>query len=181
MVDILRMITNYCNGKKCSCCGECCTTFLPITYKEVKRIKKALKDYAITYDVNDYITPTDLYLLCPFLDMKTKLCKLHSISSSLKPDVCRNFKCYMDPEQVEKDKKYYYDRADINGHNGVVKPMELVFFDNPTSLLLFATRLKGCDTPDKLLAYLEQTGNKDVADAIRNGNIELEWSKENDK
>ena len=177
VVDTLNMkINNYCNGKSCACCGECCTTFLPITYKEIKRIKKAIKEHNITYNQGDFLDPENLRLLCPFLDMKTKKCKLHLISSQLKPDICKAFKCSQPISLIEKNKKYYYDRADFNGHNGTVVPMELIFYDNPLPLLVYAIRVLHNDTPDKLLNYLERTGNKDVADAIRDGRIQLEWS-----
>lgn len=170
-------VTNNCCGKKCSQCGECCGPFLPLTYHEIKKIKKAIKDYNITYDVNEYIIDTGVYMQCPFLDMKTRKCKLHAISSTLKPEVCRKFQCNLDAQTIHNNKIYFDNRADVNGFSSRFIPMDLIFFDSPFMLLFYATRELKIEDEETLLKFLNDTGNKDVAEAIKDGNIKLEWSE----
>ena len=105
-------VTNKCCNKKCSQCGECCGPFLPLTYHEIKKIKKAIKDYNITYNVNEYITDTGIHIQCPFLDMKTRKCKLHAISTTLKPEVCRRFQCNLDAQTIHNNKIYKINLLD---------------------------------------------------------------------
>lgn len=73
-----------CNGK-CSKCGDCCTNFIPITKKEVKKIKKYVEENNIKAEKR--IFENDIYMKCPFLDMKTKQCKIYEV----RPFVCRDF------------------------------------------------------------------------------------------
>jgi Fe-S-cluster containining protein len=170
------MITNNCCGKKCSQCGECCGPFLPLTYKEIKRIKKAIKEHNITFNIHDFLTNTDIIFQCPFLDLNTNLCKLHAIDTSLKPEVCKRFSCSNSEEVIDKNRTYFDKRAEVNGDSGTFKPMDLIFFDSPVFLLIYAQRVLHVDSQEKLLNFLNNTGNKDIAEAILNGNIELEWS-----
>ena len=53
--------------------------------------------------------------------------------------------------------------------------MDLIFYDTPFFLLMYATRELHKDTEEKLLEFLYETGNKDVAEAIKDGRIKLEW------
>lgn len=170
-----KITNNTCNGK-CSGCGECCSNTIPLFLPEIKRIKKAIKDYNITYDYKDFITPEGIHMLCPFLDTKTKRCKLHQIDYNLKPEVCKKFSCGNSDKIINKNRKYFDTHADINGFSGIFKPLELIFFDNPMSLLLLASREFHCDTPEKLDLFLRKFGNSDVADAIKDGKIVLDWS-----
>lgn len=168
-------VRNLCNGKKCSQCGECCGPFLPLTYKEIRKIKQAIKDYNLTFNVNDYVTDDGVHMQCPFLNMKTRKCKLHEINPSLKPSVCKKFICCLDEYTIHKNKLYFDNRADVNGFSGKFIPMDLIFFDTPFFLLLYATRELHRDTEESLLEFLYETGNKDVAEAIKDGRIKLEW------
>lgn len=169
-------VINNCCGKKCSQCGECCGPFLPLTYHEIKKIKKAVKEHNLTFTIKDYINPTGIHLQCPFLDMKTKLCKLHAISSTLKPEVCKRFMCNLDAQTIHNNKVYFDNRADVNGFSGKFIPMDLIFFDSPMFLLLYATRVLNKNTEEELFKFLYDTGNKDVAEAIKDGRIKLDWS-----
>lgn len=170
-----KTVNNFCNGKKCSQCGECCGPFLPLTYKEIRKIKQAIKDYNLTFDVKDYLTDDGVHMQCPFLNMKTRKCKLHEISPSLKPGVCRKFICCLDEYTLHKNKLYFDNRADVNGFSGKFIPMDLIFYDTPMFLLLYATRELHRDTEESLLEFLYETGNKDVAEAIKDGRIKLGW------
>lgn len=172
----MKTVTNNCCGKSCSRCGQCCGPFLPLTYKEIKRIKKAIKEHNITFNIHEYLTKTDIIFQCPFLDLSTNLCKLHAIDTSLKPEVCRRFSCSNSEEVINKNRIYFDKRAEVNGDSGTFRPMDLIFFDSPAFLLIYAQRVLNVSSQERLLKFLYDTGNKDVAEAILNGNIKLEWS-----
>lgn len=168
--------SNNCRNGKCSCCGECCGNILPITKEEYQKIKEAIKKYNIQYDYHDFITKEGVHMLCPFLDMKTRKCKLHAIDYNLKPEVCKEFKCCNPDSIIDKNRKYYDSRADFNGNSGILKPFDLLFFDNPMMLLMLANNIAHVQSEEQMIHFLESTGNKDVADAIRSGKIKLDWS-----
>lgn len=169
------MVDNTCKGK-CSGCAECCGPFIPITYHEVKKIKKVIKEYNLTYNPHDYITSRGIEIQCPFLNPQTRKCKLHEISVIHKPEVCKVFKCCLSEDTIHKNKLYFDSRADINGATGTFKGLDLIFFDNPFMTLMYSVYHLKQNTPDKLDRFLRDTGNSDVADAIKRGDIQLEWS-----
>lgn len=163
---------------KCSCCGECCGPFIPITYHEIKKIKKAIQEHGITYNPEDYVSDRGIEMQCPFLNTQTRRCKLHEINSNLKPEVCKRFRCNLSEDVIHKNKLYFDSRADVNGNSGKFMSLDLVFFDNPFMLLVYAVYILKHNTPEKLNQFLLNTGNKDIVDAINDGRIELEWSGE---
>ena len=171
------ILDNTCNGK-CSQCGECCGAFLPLTKKEVKIIRDTIKKYNLQWNPADNIIGNDFHMLCPMLDLKTRKCKLHSIDPKLKPAVCRRFICSNSKENLIKNAKFYDSRADYNGESGNFKPMDLLFYDSPIYLINFATKELHQNTPEKLMKFLDSTDNHDVAEAILDGRIQLDWSEE---
>lgn len=68
---------------ECKKCGKCCSNFLPLTKKDVERIKKVAK----TENVN--LLDKEWYQTCPFLNNK-KLCDIYED----RPTICREFTCY---------------------------------------------------------------------------------------
>lgn len=100
-------VTPYaCNGK-CIQCGECCTNFLPITKKEVSKIKQYIKEHDIKAE--NRIIENNIILQCPFLNQKTKKCNIYEA----RPFVCRNFLC--SHKDWKKRRILYMQRADYNG------------------------------------------------------------------
>lgn len=100
-----------CNHK-CSCCGSCCTEFIPLTQKEVHKIKDYLKEHPEIK--GNWLTKgeTDaLYAFCPFLNKDTYLCDIYPV----RPFVCRDFKCDKSKETIKKNREMYAMRADYNG------------------------------------------------------------------
>ena len=173
-------VTNNCCGRKCSQCAECCGPFLPLTYKEIKRIKQAIKDYNLTFDYQEYIQGNDIHMQCPFLDMKTRKCKLHMINSQLKPEVCKRFSCCLDEKTLHNNRIYFDSRADVNGSSGTFIPMDLIFFDTPFFLFMYIQKVIKPKNQEELLDFLYDTGNREVAEAIKDGRIKLEWSDNDD-
>lgn len=87
---------------KCSCCGECCTPFLPICQEELDIIQK--------YIIENNIKPNKAALVmqntltCPYYDGKK--CMIYKV----RPLICKEFYCYKEPDikmaMKFKDKKY---------------------------------------------------------------------------
>jgi hypothetical protein len=84
-----------CDGK-CSCCGDCCSNFLPISRKEIKEIKRYIVKHNIKRVNHKPAVATNfLDMTCPFLDPDggNEKCRIYPV----RPYVCREFIC--DPAQ----------------------------------------------------------------------------------
>ena len=100
-------ITVYsCNGT-CSKCGNCCTNFLPVTKKEVSKIKQYVKENDIQPENRKF--GNDIVMQCPFFNQKTKRCNIYEV----RPFVCRDFLC--SHKDWQKRRQLYMQRADFNG------------------------------------------------------------------
>ncbi len=95
-----------CNGI-CSKCGNCCTNFLPITKKEITKIKQYVSENNIQPENRKF--GNNIVMQCPFLNQKTKKCNIYKV----RPFVCRNFLC--SHKDWKKRRELYMQRADFNG------------------------------------------------------------------
>ena len=70
----------------CSCCGECCSNWLPISEKEYLEIER----YITKHKILGYRNMLDLswHDKCPFLD-EHRRCRVYTV----RPLICREFKC----------------------------------------------------------------------------------------
>lgn len=74
---------------KCSCCGECCTNFLPVSQEEINTIQE--------YVIKNNIKPQKQMLVmqntltCPYYDGKK--CLVYEV----RPLICKEFYCYKKP------------------------------------------------------------------------------------
>lgn len=88
---------NKCIGGKCSGCGDCCTDLLPLTQKEVDR----LREYAIAHDLRAH-TQMPFYesggvdLTCPFRNQITGKCDVYEV----RPHICRLYICSKQTRQA---------------------------------------------------------------------------------
>jgi len=82
-------ITDNSLGGKCSCCGECCTNFLPVCQEEVNAIQK----YVVENDIKPQkqILVMQSRLTCPYYDGKK--CLIYEV----RPLICKEFYCYKKP------------------------------------------------------------------------------------
>lgn len=164
--------SNCTNNGYCSKCGECCTPFIPITRKEYKRIKKYI-------DENN-IKPTNIregnnvYIKCTFYDRENKRCNIYPV----RPEVCKKFMCSYSEEKIDKNRKYFDERAEINGNTEKIMPMELLFYNKIDTLIYFIqARFKPKDE-EHFIWILNKIGRNDVANAIERGIIKLTWEEE---
>lgn len=89
-------ITDYTNNGECSKCGACCSNYLPMTRKEVKRLRKWAKKHHFKPDVVD----NALDFTCPFLDKGALTCVCYEI----RPEICRRFSCHQPTYDAETRK-----------------------------------------------------------------------------
>lgn len=84
----IKIIDNSICGK-CSCCGECCTNFLPVCQEEIDIIQK--------YVIENNIKPQKQVLVmqntltCPYYNGKK--CLIYEV----RPLICKEFYCYKNP------------------------------------------------------------------------------------
>ena len=161
---------------------------LPLTLKEINEIKSYIKKHHV--DMTWPIEGNDVYIDCPFHDRKNKRCKIYPV----RPLVCRKFICSNPEGIIDMNRKFFDRRADVNGdHLDRFVPMDLLFYNNPTLLLLIATEYLRYNTPAKLNNFLIQSGAdidffkktglpnaREVYEALKKGDIKLEWSDDND-
>lgn len=79
------------DGKCPESCGRCCTSILPLSDYEIKKINKYLKYHPVEpYNPNKTRNIFDTYYkdVCPFLD-ENKRCKIYI----QRPEVCQWFMC----------------------------------------------------------------------------------------
>ena len=92
---------------KCSRCGECCTSFLPITQKELDTIQ----EYVIKNKIRPqaHMLVMQNRLTCPYHDGKK--CLIYEV----RPLICKEFYCYKKPdiETVKKFEKGNYVPVDM--------------------------------------------------------------------
>lgn len=164
----MKKIKNYtdCNGN-CSRCGNCCTMAIPITRKEEKRIRKYIIENNIFPE--NLIENNNFYANCCFFDRKNKCCKIYSV----RPQICKTFKCNRDEEQLELEKiknhnKAYWNCIDKRGiHN--VTTFDLLFYDNPEPLLrllISQMNVKTKSDYEKMLIFLEKTNQHELAKSL---------------
>lgn len=99
------IVNNTCNGL-CSCCGSCCSLFIPFTEKELTIIKQYVKEHNIK-PINRE-DETSIKASCCFYDDKNHKCNIYEV----RPYACRDFKC--DHKDWKKRRELYCKRAKYN-------------------------------------------------------------------
>lgn len=156
-----------CNGQ-CSKCGNCCTDFLPVTKKEISKIKRYVKENNIKAE--NRIIEGNIILQCPFLNQKTKQCNIYEV----RPFVCRNFLC--SHKDWRRKRKLYMERADYNGtyKNGKIKPiysMDELVFDNLEFFFYYIESLCRClpggTTKENFELVIKKSQRKEILNYIK--------------
>jgi len=83
------------NEGKCTGCGACCGSVLPLSKKEIKKIRSYVKKHGVV------VTKVVDSMVCPFLDIEKRKdkCKIYSV----RPAICREFKCNYSIDKMKKD------------------------------------------------------------------------------
>lgn len=97
------MITDFTKDGKCSECGSCCSDCLPISKKEIKKIKRYIKKHNIKEQRHVF---ANIDMTCPFRNEKERKCEIYPV----RPMICRQFMCNHTEEDIMKAKWAYHDK-----------------------------------------------------------------------
>lgn len=100
-----KVIDFSCNGK-CSCCGECCSCFLPVTQNEINVMQKYVIEHKIR--PQKQLLVMENKLSCPYYDGKR--CLIYEI----RPLICKEFYCYKEPDIETARKMTKEKRTTVN-------------------------------------------------------------------
>ncbi len=80
----------HCVDGKCSGCGECCTDMLPLTDRELRRIKAYAKAHNLQeHRQAPFFDPYAVDFTCPFRNQAERRCEIYPV----RPAICRSFVC----------------------------------------------------------------------------------------
>lgn len=75
---------------KCSNCGNCCSDFLPISQREINKIKDYIKKHKIKEQKKMIPAAVPVIdLTCPFRSESQKKCMIYEV----RPLICMDFQC----------------------------------------------------------------------------------------
>ena len=114
-------VTDFTINGKCSQCGQCCSNLLPLSDKEIARIKAYIKKHGIKEQRHNALMTVDM--TCPFRDERNKKCLIYDI----RPKICRVFQCNQERYVIVANKMR------MHGVNNVVL-MRNEFFGNTEDL-----------------------------------------------
>ena len=111
---VLTTLENYPNtiqdftvDGKCSNCGGCCSSLLPLSDSEIKDIQKYVNKHHITDCRTELLdSNVELDLRCPFRDEVKKKCAIYQV----RPRICRMFICNDDAKSIERNRNVLYHR-----------------------------------------------------------------------
>lgn len=89
---------------KCSGCGNCCSRILPISEKEIKRIRHYIKQNNIRECVHCAPRVIDLDMTCPFLNSQNR-CTIYEV----RPQICKSFLCCMSGGAIKANREEFHD------------------------------------------------------------------------
>lgn len=90
--------TDFTVNGKCSNCGQCCSNMLPMSKREVKRIKAYIKQHDIKEQRHNMLVGIDM--TCPFRDEANRKCLVYEV----RPAICRQFMCNHTKEDIMRAK-----------------------------------------------------------------------------
>ena len=97
-------VKNFTKNGECSGCGNCCTRILPISGKEIKRIKQYIEKHGIREQICCFPTAESIIdMQCPFRDDSGRRCTIYPV----RPKICRDFRCDMPAEKIQANRDRY--------------------------------------------------------------------------
>lgn len=81
---------DYTVNGECSGCGECCSNLLPMTRREIERVRQYVERRKIK--PQKHFVPTRSPVIdgiCPFRDSANRRCTIYDV----RPDICRAYRC----------------------------------------------------------------------------------------
>lgn len=99
---------DYTENGKCTGCGACCSTLLPVSGKKIKEIRRYIKKNHIQEQQHNYpVKNLGFDLTCPFLNgsKRNNKCEIYPV----RPEICRSFMCN-DPHGARQNKKLLHKK-----------------------------------------------------------------------
>lgn len=85
---------------KCSNCGQCCGDWLPVSDREIKKIRNYIRKHKLTLKAGQG-------LACPFRDNENQVCMIYAV----RPFICQTYNSGNRSEQKEiADSRRFLER-----------------------------------------------------------------------
>ena len=101
-------VTDFTIDGACSGCGQCCSDLLPVSREEIDRISRYVRSHNIKEHHNNVLAE-GYDFTCPFRDNVKRICSIYSI----RPEICRSFKCDYDPQHIQDNKELFHRMHDV--------------------------------------------------------------------
>jgi len=101
-------VTDFTVDGKCSGCGQCCSDLLPLSRAEIDRIHRYIRSHNVREHHHSVIA-VGFDFTCPFRDNVKRVCSIYSV----RPGICREFKCDYDPRRIQTNKELFHRRHDV--------------------------------------------------------------------
>ena len=96
--DMKNGVYDYTDNGKCIGCGQCCSNYLPLSSKDIKRIKRYIQKKHIQEQKHTIPMKSECVdAICPFRDNGNKICTIYSV----KPTICSSFKCDLPKKNIK--------------------------------------------------------------------------------
>lgn len=108
--DMEHGVYNMTDNGKCTQCGACCSSLLPMTDKEIEVILRYIKKHHIKEFKHGIPLADHVFdMTCPFLntDKNSEKCAIYEV----RPNICRKFSC--DPQKRPQLDMEYANKARI--------------------------------------------------------------------
>lgn len=103
--DMENGVYDFTENGECSQCGACCANYLPMSEKELKRIKLYVKKHHIK--PQKHLMPTvepTMDFTCPLRNDAERKCMAYSV----RPQICRSFKCDKPKNDIWATKREFH-------------------------------------------------------------------------
>lgn len=102
-----RKVEDFTIDGKCSNCGQCCADMLPVSKKEMNKIKHYVRKHNIKpYLRTVVLAEKTVDFRCPFRDDSKKQCNIYDV----RPEICRKFICNQSEETILKNRNLISSR-----------------------------------------------------------------------
>lgn len=101
--------TDFTVNGKCSNCGQCCSNMLPMSNREVKRIKAYVKQHGIKEQRHNFPVSNSYDMTCPFRDEANRKCLVYEV----RPAICRQFVCNHKHEDIMNAKINFHESYQV--------------------------------------------------------------------
>ncbi len=157
---------NFCKNHQCSRCGECCASTIPMTKKEVYKIRDYLNmhpDIRKKVYENKPIKNGNVYLKCCFL--LDDSCLIYPV----RPLICKQFKCDQCEKTISLNRDNAHKRADYNRVDDLstITDLRELLFDDSTTVIYSVAHAIGTRDATEIKNFLSKIGRNDLATKIK--------------